>query len=29
MYMQFMVVSALLKNTLSNEEWLAASTYVK
>ena len=28
-YMQFMVARALLRNSVSIEEWLAASTFVK
>ena len=29
LYLQFMVASALQKNTVSIEEWLAATTFVK
>ena len=28
-YTQFMTASALLKNTVSIEEWIAATTFVK
>ena len=29
LYMQFMVATALLRNSVSVEEWLAATTFVK
>ena len=29
LYMQFMVARALLRNSVSIEEWLAATTFVK